>query len=133
MGRLMGSGRKKNATFDNTENGPKRERKTSGGLLGAALQLHSQGSRNSSRGSDQRNQSVASEQVRIICDFFLGSEKDQSLNYFRFDSSPSSPRTLQCHHRDECHQACHKIHPRVSETGKATKRICRGNALKRDA
>ena len=62
MGRLMGGGRKnKNATF--AVNGPKRERNTSGGLLGAALQLHSQGSRNSSRGS-ARNQSVASDQVR---------------------------------------------------------------------
>ncbi|KAL3919438.1 MAG: hypothetical protein SGILL_003752 [Bacillariaceae sp.] len=60
MGRLMGSGRKnKNATF--AADGQKRERKTSGGLLGAALQLHSQGSRNSSRGSG-RNQSAASEQ-----------------------------------------------------------------------
>ena len=70
MGRLMGSGRKnKNATF--AVNGPKRERNTSGGLLGAALQLHSQGSRNSSRGSG-RNQSVASEQVRAVAFFVLG-------------------------------------------------------------
>ncbi|KAG7343390.1 Miro domain containing protein [Nitzschia inconspicua] len=76
MGRLVGSGRNISSGFAATSAAaaagggfpardtgfPKRERKTSGGLLGAALQLHSQGKESFSDKSITRNGSGGSEE-----------------------------------------------------------------------
>jgi hypothetical protein len=75
MGRLIGSGRNNSGGpaggFPKNDLMPKRERKTSGGLLGAALQLQSQGNKNISD-NRQRTGSEGSMEVSLaVCREFV--------------------------------------------------------------
>lgn len=71
MGRLIGGGRNTSSGapaggFPKKDSLPKRERKTSGGLLGAAMQLHSQGNKNAANDTNRRNSNEESQEVSLL-------------------------------------------------------------------